>query len=221
MCTELQPTSDERNYFSACGGSPVGMWRLVDMDFRGIPFALWETSQTTYCAVQTVFMKQPGGMLVLENGGTAGIRIDALERKASFRKDCATLPCSEYDADCTEYCGNCVCQGDVDAYASPSASSWTASGSYLVFTSSNTTLLEGDFCVQGNTMRLEAKDNGVFELERVFPMDASADCELLEWGRQAGCEVVAAGVCVGNTPACSGLTTPHCLMTPGCWVEKP
>ncbi len=212
--------------FTACGGDPIGDWRLVSHDTSqmklhfGVFFGFEGVNGT--CPAEITQQQMPSLLLKLGpplgpiQAQSASIHFDARRFHLKAQDACATSQvgkaCSTFDGCQASTCGYCECdvEGDV---AREDDRGWRVAGTQLVVASD----YAFDYCVDGDTLTLQHPLNlEIFVLKRVYLSGIPTPCEK----RAAdACEGPAQechlGSCVG-TNDCEGPASAEFCTKAGC-----
>ena len=224
--------------FEPCGGEPFGIWRLDDACFA-------DTHVAENSACEPFLTAKPGKstlMIKFSDGGQysvggqerwtvssqvplACLSIESVNRcvDATFYSE-VTLFSESTPGGCTaNACGVCDCTTEVDRYATGFGSNWSRAGNQLKLDSATV-----DYCVQGDTLWLGGKRDGVPKAAYKF---SKHSCE----GTPVPCSqrtpeqctmslACTVGQCKGKTAAqlgCESQSEEDCGVTEGCvWDPK-
>lgn len=152
--------------FTACGGSPVGTWKLSKYCTDGMTMTFAECTMT-----MDLGGFDPSGTYTFSSDGTyrtqttvsGTMEIGYSKGCLSDNKTCDNMVSSSslkegVTVDCASASGGgCQCTEKADNFANTEEGTYTISGSLLTMTrteSSGTSPM--DFCVQGNTLKLHS-----------------------------------------------------------------
>ena len=147
--------------FSACGGDPVGEWTIVDACFDDVPAPEIENCAEATATVDDVVVT---GSVEIRDDGSYATQIESSATIViTVPKDCLDgATCAELaDAagvDCTDNGDACDCMQDSDDQDQETGS-WEADGSTITLTNSDGDADEADFCVQGDVLKSQSRED--------------------------------------------------------------
>jgi hypothetical protein len=152
--------------FTACGGSPVGTWKLSKYCSDGITMKLGDCTMTMDLAGF-----DPSGTYTFSSDGTYRVQttvsgkmqIDYSKGCLSDDRTCDKMVSSSslkegITLDCTSGSGGgCQCTEKADNVANTEQGTYTISGNLLTMTKTGSSSTSpADFCVQGNMLKLRS-----------------------------------------------------------------
>jgi hypothetical protein len=227
MCRALE--TDPRQTLDACGGDPMGMWRLTSMDATGMFMTLEvatgpDTVETTEC--ETELAGQTETFDFLMNFAADGVletyvgvfQVSLLTDNACFQ-DGAGVSCDDVSVagQCrSDTCGICKC--DLGNQTAGAGGGMWSSMDGTLFVNGSTGY---DYCVVGDTLTLLNRSGVRFTFARFQNTAAPVPCTERTSDtclRGSGCARTG-DTCFGTAPASCAFSDYH--VTPGCEPPLP